>query len=454
MAGHTTKRLNVFYCYADAHEDLQILNELNKQLNVLKSRGWIQSWHEGEILPGMERDREVERQLYAADIILLFVSADFLASDRCHRQMQLALSRYENRQAIVIPLLIRPTDWKNSPLGKLRILPKNERPVTQWDNRDEALFTIANEIQTVVKTLLKGVYLASVPAESSFVLRLQRDLEDRGIIVWSAPKEQSIDHEKTVRQMIRASHIVVLIASPSTKYARSIKEELRIADMYQKRIVPLWVAGNTWQEFVPPQLVQSSYIDGRTSADYGDALGRIVRLYDRVVALYERDKIDSGPLTPPSSPLLEPRNPYKALRAFTSSDEDIHDFFGREKLTSELVEAMRAILTIKDEARSERFLAVIGPSGVGKSSVVMAGLLKRLRQGVLSGSENWVYLRPMVPGAHPVKSLALVLAYERREPVEAVRDDLLAEGARGLYWQAFKLMKVSSDKNSACGGSI
>jgi hypothetical protein len=178
VAGHTTKRLNVFYCYADADEDLQILNELNKQLNVLKSRGWIQSWHEGEILPGMERDREVEKQLYAADIILLFVSADFLASDRCCRQMQLALSRYENRQAIVIPLLIRPTDWQNSPLGKLRISPKNEHPVTQWDNRDEALLTIANEIQTVVKTLLKGVYLASVPAESSFVLRLQRDLED------------------------------------------------------------------------------------------------------------------------------------------------------------------------------------------------------------------------------------------------------------------------------------
>jgi hypothetical protein len=52
----------------------------------------------------------------------------------------------------------------------------------------------------------------------------------------------------------------------------------------------------------------------------------------------------------------------------------------------------------------------------------------------------------MVPGAHPVESLALVLEYERREPVEAVRDDLLAEGARGLYWQAFKLMKSPATK--------
>jgi len=66
--GHTTKKVNIFYCYADyADKDLKMLKELDKHLNVLKSRGWIQSWHEGEIPPGTERDRKVEEQLNAAD---------------------------------------------------------------------------------------------------------------------------------------------------------------------------------------------------------------------------------------------------------------------------------------------------------------------------------------------------------------------------------------------------
>ncbi len=434
MDGHTTKTLNVFYCCADDNEDLQILDGLDKQLSVLKSRGWIESWHEGKISPGMPREREVEEQINAADIILLFVSADFLASDRYDKQMKLALARRENGQAVVIPLLIRPADWQNSPLGKLHILPENGIPVTLWNNRDEALHNIANGIQRVVKTLLKGVYLASVPAESSFALRLQRDLEDRGIIVWSAPKEQSSAREKTVQQMILVAHMVVLIASPSTKHPRSIKEELHIARMYQKRIVPLWVAGNTWQESAPPQLVQSSYIDGRTSEDYGNALGRILTLYDVAVK--------TGPLRRRSSPLPEPRNPYKALLPFTSSDEDIHDFFGREKLTSELVEAIKEILMVKNENQSARFLAVIGPSGVGKSSVVMAGLLPHLQRGALPGSEAWVYLDPMVPGKHPIEALGLKLAAHFPDRgFTSIREDLQDDATRGLHVLAAQLVK-------------
>jgi len=443
-AGYLTKQVHIFYCSAD--EDLQIRNELDKQLNVLKSSGWVQSWHEGEILPGVERDREVERQLNAADIILLFVSAHFLSSERCYPQMQVALRRHENKQAIVIPLLIRPVNWQDSPLGTFRILPENGLPVTQWNNRDEALYTIANEIQMVVKTLLKGVYLASIPADSSFVLRLQRDLEERGILVWSTSKEQKSDREK-MQRMIRASHILGLIVSPSIKHARSLKEELRIANMYQKRIVPLWVAGNTWQESAPQELIEHSYLDGRTSEEYGNALEKIVTLYKRVATLHESVKLDSSIFRSPTTPLLEPRNPYKALNPFTTSDEDIHDFFGREQLTNELVEAIREMLTIKN---TERFLTVIGPSGAGKSSVVMAGLLPRLRQGgqgVLSGSENWVYLTPMRPGPCPVEALSLVLAYEwPGVPDKAIYEDLDAEDARGLYRQASRLMKSPKTK--------
>src|SRR5262249_43804702 len=97
-----------------------------------------------------------------------------------------------------------------------------------------------------------------------------------------------------------------------------------------------------------------------------------------------------------------PRNPYKGLRAFR--EEDAGDFFGRH----DLIAALLTALTATSPALC-RFLAVVGPSGSGKSSLVMAGLLPRLRQGALPDSEGWMYLDPILPGAHPLESLTIAL---------------------------------------------
>ena len=96
----------------------------------------------------------------------------------------------------------------------------------------------------------------------------------------------------------------------------------------------------------------------------------------------------------------EERNPYKGLHAFAEADAD--DFFGRDGLVDGLV----ARLT--DPIDGARFLAVVGPSGSGKSSVVRAGLIPTLRAGALAGSERWFYAE-MLPGAHPFEELELAL---------------------------------------------
>src|SRR6266702_8252670 len=94
-----------------------------------------------------------------------------------------------------------------------------------------------------------------------------------------------------------------------------------------------------------------------------------------------------------------------------------------------------------------RMLAVLGPSGSGKSSVVMAGLLPRLQQGALPGSEHWVYLEPMVPGAHPLEALVLTLAklFPDRS-LKAMREDLQDESARSLHLLAAQLVKAPGQK--------
>jgi WD40 repeat protein/serine/threonine protein kinase/energy-coupling factor transporter ATP-binding protein EcfA2 len=90
-------------------------------------------------------------------------------------------------------------------------------------------------------------------------------------------------------------------------------------------------------------------------------------------------------------------NPYKGLKSFQEADAS--DFFGR----GALVERLLARLSAKG-----RFLAVVGPSGSGKSSVVMAGLIPALKQGVLYGSQNWYYVQ-ITPGSSPINQLAEAL---------------------------------------------
>jgi WD40 repeat protein/class 3 adenylate cyclase/energy-coupling factor transporter ATP-binding protein EcfA2 len=109
-----------------------------------------------------------------------------------------------------------------------------------------------------------------------------------------------------------------------------------------------------------------------------------------------RDLAFRRALDPAAIGALESRNPYKGLRAF--AEDDSEDFFGREAMTEHLV--VRLAQT--------RFLAVVGPSGSGKSSVVRAGLVPRLRQGALPGSERW-YVVEMFPGAYPLEELEAAL---------------------------------------------
>lgn len=94
-------------------------------------------------------------------------------------------------------------------------------------------------------------------------------------------------------------------------------------------------------------------------------------------------------------------NPYKGLRPF--DEADAADFFGREQLVEQLI--LR--LTFGKQLHKQ-FLAVVGPSGSGKSSVVSAGLIPALRQGKVPGSENWFFV-DMMPGTQPLQQLEAAL---------------------------------------------
>jgi hypothetical protein len=140
----------VFFSYSHADEALR--DQLEKQLALLKRQGVIDTWHDRRIGAGSEFAKEIDEHVNSDDIILLLVSPDFLDSDYCYeREMQRALERHEAREAVVIPVILRPCDWTAAPFGKLNAAPPDGRPITKFADRDDALLEVAKAVRSVAE---------------------------------------------------------------------------------------------------------------------------------------------------------------------------------------------------------------------------------------------------------------------------------------------------------------
>lgn len=139
---------------------------------------------------------------------------------------------------------------------------------------------------------------------------------------------------------------------------------------------------------------------------------RYRRVNDFLRAMRQALGVDVVATQEESEPDSDVRNPYRGLRAFQETEAE--DFFGRDALIDELVDAVE----------SKPLVAVVGPSGSGKSSVVRAGLLPRLRS--VGGDEPW-FITEMFPGSYPFEELEGALARVAVDRLDGATDDLRAD---------------------------
>ncbi len=144
--------VEVFYSYA--HKDESFRNKLETHLSLLQRQGLITAWHDRHIQPGTDWSQDIDEHLERASVILLLISADFLASDYCYGiEMQRALERHKANEARVIPILLRPVDWDKAPFAHLQALPTGAKPISTWRNRDAAFTDVAAGIRRVIEDL-------------------------------------------------------------------------------------------------------------------------------------------------------------------------------------------------------------------------------------------------------------------------------------------------------------
>lgn len=147
------KPIEIFIAYA--HNDLRYKDELKKFLRPLLHTGKARVWDDYDIESGQDWEAEIKIRLYGADVILLLVSPDSLASDYFYgREVAVSLERHAKGEAAVVPVILRPCHWTITPLAHIEAMPEKAKAVTSWASQDEAFTDIAHRLSELVEKLL------------------------------------------------------------------------------------------------------------------------------------------------------------------------------------------------------------------------------------------------------------------------------------------------------------
>lgn len=149
-----SSKLKVFVSYC--HKDEELKDDLCAHLAPLTRQEKIEIWQDRALEAGTEWDDVIKTNFEKADVILLLITSWFINSDYCYaKELRWAIDRHDRGEARVIPIMMKPCDWQGAPFSKLAFLPKDGKPVTTWENQDEALMDAAKGIRRVVEALAK-----------------------------------------------------------------------------------------------------------------------------------------------------------------------------------------------------------------------------------------------------------------------------------------------------------
>jgi hypothetical protein len=147
--------VRVFLSYAHADESLR--HKFETHLAMLKREGEIEVWHDRELVVGDHLDDEISDYLETADLIVLLVSADFLASYYCYeREMARALERADAGASRLAPIILRACDWKSTPFAKYVLAPTDARPIVEHPDIDAAFLQVVNELRRAISKVTEG----------------------------------------------------------------------------------------------------------------------------------------------------------------------------------------------------------------------------------------------------------------------------------------------------------
>lgn len=169
----------IFIAYS--RKDEPLLEELRTHLTPIERSGKVEIWYDGKIEPGLVWEKAIKTHLHDADIILLLVSADAIASDYFYdKEMKDAMERHEKGTARVVPLILRPCAWDATPLAELQAIPKDGLAVTSWHDRDAAFSDAVSSIWELIQNQIADTKAMKAKEEAELLKKeadAKRELE-------------------------------------------------------------------------------------------------------------------------------------------------------------------------------------------------------------------------------------------------------------------------------------
>lgn len=147
-------RPKVFVSYA--HEDRELKRKFDVNLNVLKKQGIIDLWTDGEIQPGDCWSTEISKAMSEAHLILFLVSNHFINSTFISEvEAPMAMERQENRQAVIIPIILNKTPgWQEEAWSGLQALPNPDKPLEDWKSYESGFAEVEEQLRKFIKNVL------------------------------------------------------------------------------------------------------------------------------------------------------------------------------------------------------------------------------------------------------------------------------------------------------------
>lgn len=140
--------------FSYSHVDEALRNELEKHLSPLKRMGKITTWHDRRIDPGLEFEHQIDHYFSEADIILLLISSDFIASDYCYQvEMTNAMERHKRGEAVVIPVILRECAWHQLPFGSIMAATIDGKPIIKFASHDEGYVQVFDAVSRAIASM-------------------------------------------------------------------------------------------------------------------------------------------------------------------------------------------------------------------------------------------------------------------------------------------------------------
>lgn len=268
------KKVLVFYSYS--HRDERYRNELSVSLSILRHEGAIEEWHDRKIVAGAQWADEIDDHLDAAQLILLLISRDFIASEYCYgKEMTRAIERHNDGLARIIPIIVRPWDFSGTPFATLQALPTDAKAVTVWTNRDKAWLDVLKGITRAVKEIAAGIASPQVASGSS--------------IVPSADEPRAAKPPRRKKPSSRRSSRMTTPSPLTTEAARKLKERLAARPGgHLKRII--YDADNTRK--LPGRIARREGKPAKGDPAVDEAYDRLGLTYNFFWDVFKRDSVD------------------------------------------------------------------------------------------------------------------------------------------------------------------